>query len=423
MSTVLTNGKDVQGNPIQVKIKDGIIDAVGVEIDVDLATDQVIDCQGHLIVPGLIDLHVHLREPGGEYKETIETGTAAAARGGFTTVCSMPNTKPVPDNLETMTWLNQRIEETAHVKVRPYASISQGLKGQDLVEDYAQLKAAGAVAFTDDGVGIQEAGMMLEAMKRAAAIDGIIVAHTEDNSLVNGGVVHLGKVSQRLSLPGLAPVTESVQIARDVLLAQQANCRYHVCHVSTKESVSIIRWAKSLGIPVTAEVSPHHLILDENDIPSDDANWKMNPPLRSSEDRQALIEGLLDGTLDCIATDHAPHSVEEKSQSMLTAPFGIVGSELAFQLLYTEFVLTGVFTLAQLVDWLTIKPAQTFAMNHVGQLKAGCAADIAVIDLDKEWTVNPDDFLSKGRNTPFAGKKLVSDIVMTFVDGQCVYQA
>ncbi len=423
MSTVLINGKDINGKPLELTMDEGVIKALGEKVTYLADSDTVIDCQGKLILPGFIDLHVHLREPGGEHKETIETGTAAAARGGFTTVCSMPNTKPVPDTVETMEWINQRITDTARVKVRPYASITQGLQGQALVEDYTSLQKAGAVAFTDDGVGIQEAGMMLAAMQQVSAIGGIVVAHTEDNSLVNGGVVHLGKISQRLGLPGIASTTESVQIARDVLLAQQSNCRYHVCHVSTKESVSIIRWAKAQGILVTAEVSPHHLILDENDIPGDEANWKMNPPLRSSEDRQALIEGLLDGTLDCIATDHAPHSSEEKAQSMLTAPFGIVGSEIAFQLLYTKFVKTGIFSLQQLVEWLTIKPAETFAMDSVGQLKEGYAADITVIDLDAKWMVDSSQFLSKGRNTPFNGKELQSDIVMTFVDGHCIYQA
>ena len=423
MSTVLINGKDINGKPLELTMDEGVIKALGEKVTHQVDSDTVIDCQGKLILPGFIDLHVHLREPGGEHKETIETGTAAAARGGFTTVCSMPNTKPVPDNIEMMEWLKQRITDTARVKVRPYASITQGLKGQALVEDYASLQKAGAVAFTDDGVGIQKAGMMLAAMEQVSAIGGIVVAHTEDNSLVNGGVVHLGKISQRLDLPGIASTTESVQIARDVLLAQQSNCRYHVCHVSTKESVSIIRWAKAQGILVTAEVSPHHLILDEDNIPGNEANWKMNPPLRSSEDRQALIEGLLDGTLDCIATDHAPHSSEEKAQSMLTAPFGIVGSETAFQLLYTEFVETGIFSLQQLVEWLTKKPAQTFAMDSVGQLKEGYAADITVIDLNAKWMVDSSQFLSKGRNTPFNGKELQSDIVMTFVDGHCVYQA
>lgn len=422
MEKLLKNGRDVKGQALEIRIEDGKVVEIAEKIQVDNNQIEVIDCQGMLIVPGFVDLHVHLREPGGEYKETIASGTRAAARGGFTTICSMPNTKPVPDSVPVLQDVLKRIEETALIKVKPYASLTQDLQGEALNEDFAGLKEAGCVAFTDDGVGIQTAGMMAEAMDRAQEIGAIVVAHTEDNSLVGGGVVHKGKVSDRLGLPGIPSETESVQIARDVLLAGQTGCRYHVCHVSTKESVAIIRWAKEQGYPVTAEVSPHHLILSEDDIPADDGNWKMNPPLRGVDDRQALIEGLMDGTLDCIATDHAPHSQEEKAQSMLKAPFGIVGSELAFQLLYTDFVKKGIFSLEDLVDWLTVKPAEVFALTDAGRLDVGSPADITVIDLEAEWQVDPDEFLSKGRNTPFTGKKLWSDIHMTLVDGQVVYQ-
>lgn len=405
---LLKHGKilvDNQQIATDILIQDGII----VEMDADIVVnnEETIDCTGKLLVPGFIDVHVHLREPGGEHKETIETGTLAAARGGFTTVCSMPNTNPVPDNVEVFERLKSRISETAHVKVYPYASITTNLKGNQLV-DFTALKNAGAFAFTDDGVGVQSADQMLQAMRGAAAVGLPIVAHTEENSLLHGGVVHQGEVSERLGVPGLTPLTESVQIARDVLLAEAANCHYHICHVSAKESVRVIRDAKKAGIKVTAEVSPHHLVLDETHVKTADSNFKMNPPLRGVDDRQALIEGLLDGTLDMIATDHAPHAQNEKERGIIDAPFGIVGSENAFQLLYTKFVQSGVFTLQQLVDWLTIKPAEVFGFN-TGKLAVGKPADITVIDLNKTYTLRSEDFYSKSRNTPFEGEVFNAD--------------
>src|SRR5699024_2808576 len=301
---------------------------------IDASADDEIDCDGKLLLPGFIDVHIHLREPGGEHKETIETGTRAAARGGYTTVCSMPNTNPVPDSVQEVEKLFERIEESASVRVLPYAAITRGLKGEERT-NITERSKTGGVAFIDDGVGIQTAGQMYEAMKEAAENDMPIVAHCEDNSILYGGVVHEGDVSKRLDLPGILNACEAVQIARDVLLAEKANCHYHVCHVSTKESVRVIRDAKKARIRATAEVTPHHLLLTEDDIKEDDANFKMNPPLRSKADREALLEGLLDGTIDFVATDHAPHAEDEKAFGMLEAPFGIVGLETAFSLLYT----------------------------------------------------------------------------------------
>ena len=288
------------------------------EIATSITSDaeKVIDCQGKLVLPGFIDVHIHLREPGGEHKETIATGTMAAARGGYTTVCSMPNTNPVPDSNLEVENLFSRINQDAVIRVLPYAAITKGLLGEERT-NITELSKLGVFAFTDDGVGIQTAGQMLEAMKEAAANDMAIVAHCEDNSILYGGVVHKGNVSERLELPGILSACESVQIARDVLLAEEANCHYHVCHVSTKESVRVIRDAKKAGIKVTAEVTPHHLLLTEDDIVEKDADFKMNPPLRSKEDRDALLEGLLDGTIDFVATDHAPHAVEEKALGIL----------------------------------------------------------------------------------------------------------
>lgn len=332
----------------------------------------------------------------------------------------MPNTRPVPDNVETLEAIYKRIEETAHIKVLPYASITTRQLGKELT-DFKALKDAGAFAFTDDGVGVQSADMMYQAMKAASAIDMAVVAHTEENTLIHGGAIHEGKTSEKLGIPGIPSICESTQIARDVLLAEAANCHYHVCHVSTKESVRVIRDAKRAGIRVTAEVTPHHLVLDETDITEADTNFKMNPPLRSTEDREALIEGLLDGTIDFIATDHAPHAEHEKDNVITSAPFGIVGSENAFQLLYTKLVETGVFTLQQLVDWLTVKPSETFNLD-MGVLEVGRDADITIVDLEKSYTLDKDEFLSKSKNTPFHGEALNSDIYMTFVDGNVVYE-
>lgn len=419
MNFVIQNGFILQGREQvrqDIRVEDGKI----VEMAETIAFDgEVIDATDKLITPGFVDVHVHLREPGGEHKETIETGTKAAARGGFTAVMPMPNTRPVPDSVKVLENINKRIEETAHVKVLPYASITTRQLGEELT-DFKALKEAGAFAFTDDGVGVQSANMMFEAMKQAAEIDMAIVAHTEDNTLIRGGAIHEGDASKRLDIPGIPSVCESTQIARDVLLAEATGCHYHVCHVSTKESVRVIRDAKRAGIRVTAEVTPHHLVLDDSDITGPDTNFKMNPPLRGADDRAALIEGLLDGTIDFIATDHAPHAEYEKDSEITVAPFGIVGSENAFQLLYTKCVMTGVFTLKQLVDWLTVKPAETFNLE-MGALQVGRDADITLIDLRKEYTLDKDEFLSKSKNTPFHGEALTSDIYMTIVDGNIVY--
>ncbi len=382
--------------------------------------ETVIDAEGLFVSPGFVDLHVHFREPGGEKKETIETGAKAAARGGFTTVAAMPNTRPVPDTKEQMEWLMNRIEETASVRVLPYASITIRQIGEEMT-DFDGLKEAGAFAFTDDGVGIQSAGMMFEAMKKAASLNQAIVAHCEDNTLIYGGSVHDGAFAKTHGLNAIPSVCEAVHIARDVLLAEAADCHYHVCHISTKESVRVVRDAKKAGIRVTAEVTPHHLLLSDSDIPGLDTNYKMNPPLRSTEDREALLEGLLDGTIDFIATDHAPHTEAEKQQSMSLAPFGIVGLETAFPLLYTHFVKNGSWTLKQLLDYMTIKPCEAFGLPY-GKLEAGRSADITLIDLERENKIDKNTFLSKGKNTPFDGISCFGWPAMTMAKGKLVYQ-
>ncbi|GIN61458.1 dihydroorotase [Robertmurraya siralis] len=421
MSMIIKNGllltKDGELQNRDIFIENGIIKEIGASLSTE--ADELIDAEGLLVAPGFIDLHVHLREPGGEKKETIETGTLAAAKGGFTTVAPMPNTRPVPDSKEQLQWLNKRIEETAAVRVLPYASITIRELGQELT-NFAELKEAGAFAFTDDGVGVQSAAMMLEAMKRAAALNMPIVAHCEENTLINKGAVHEGTFSKEHGINGIPSVCESVHIARDVLLAEAAGCHYHVCHISTKESVRVVRDAKRAGIKVTAEVTPHHLLLCEDDIPGLDPNYKMNPPLRSKADREALIAGLLDGTIDFIATDHAPHTAEEKGEGMALAPFGIVGLETAFPLLYTYLVKEGIITLKELIDYLTVKPAETFALPF-GRLEVGKAADITLIDLEYQDKVTPEKFLSKGRNTPFTGWECAGWPQLTIVGGKIAY--
>lgn len=401
-----------------VKVENGKV----TEIGENLSTDgyEVISIDGQLVSPGFIDLHVHLREPGGEHKETIATGTQSAAKGGFTTIAPMPNTRPVPDTKEQMDWLQNRIKETAVVKVLPYASITTRQLGEELT-DFEALKEAGAFAFTDDGVGVQSAAKMLEAMKQAAEIGAAIVAHCEENTLINKGSVHEGEFSKKHGINGIPSVCESVHIARDILLAEAAGCHYHVCHISTKESVRVVRDAKRAGINVTAEVTPHHLLLCEDDIPGLDANFKMNPPLRGKADQEALIEGLLDGTIDFIATDHAPHAQAEKAEGMQLAPFGIVGLETAFPLLYTNFVMTKKMTLKQLVDFLTIKPANAFGLTS-GSLQVGKTADITVVDLETDTKIDPANFLSKGKNTPFTDWSCKGWPTLTIVDGNIVWK-
>lgn len=400
-------------------VEDGKIKALG-ESFPEEKFEEIIDGKNALASAGFVDVHVHLREPGFTYKETIATGSKAAACGGYTTICAMPNLNPVPDDLEKFSALVKKNQKDGVVKVYQYAPITNGLKSEELV-DMEALKKAGAFAFTNDGVGVQTAGTMYLAMKKAKEVGLPLVAHTEDNSLLFGGVMHEGKKNKELNLPGILSVTESSQIARDIMLAEATGCHYHVCHVSTKESVRIIRDAKKAGISVTCEVTPHHLLMNEEDIKKDHGYFKMNPPLRSQKDQEALIAGLLDGTIDCIATDHAPHGYEEKNQSFLKAPFGITGSETAFSLLYTQFVKKGIFTLEQLLAWLSAKPAEIFNLD-AGKLAIGQPADITLIDLAKTYTLKEEDYVSKGVNTPFTGQNVTGKIQMTMVNGQVVYK-
>ncbi|MCG3420511.1 dihydroorotase [Oceanobacillus jordanicus] len=422
MKLLLKNAKRLSSaseeETYEVLIIDNKIAEVGECLEV--TADQTIDCEGNLLLPGFIDVHIHLREPGGEHKETIKTGTKAAARGGFTTVCAMPNTNPVPDDVQSVHSLLEKIQLEAEVRVLPYAAITKGLQGTEITE-ISKLSQEGVFAFTDDGVGIQTADFMLQAMKQAAATGKAIVAHCEDNSIVYGGVMHDGEVSKELGLPGIPSLSESVQIARDVLLAEAAGCHYHVCHVSTKESVRVIRDAKKAGIHVTAEVTPHHLLLDETAVKEDNANYKMNPPLRAVADKEALLAGLLDGTIDFIATDHAPHAEDEKAKGFQDAPFGIVGLETAFSLLYTHLVQTEKCSLQQLVGWLTVRPAEVFNLPY-GKIAEGIAADLTLVDLKKQNKINKNSFFSKGKNTPFHEWEVQGVPVLTISEGKIAYK-
>lgn len=426
MGTWIVNGvvvdKQGQLNKHHILIEAGIIHTIQAERPTDTSGHEVIDVAGKLVSAGLIDMHVHLREPGFEHKETIATGTASAARGGFTVVACMPNTRPTIDTPETVQYIvNKASTEGNGVRVLPYGCITKNELGRELT-DFEALHQAGAIGFTDDGVGVQSAQMMKDAMAKAAALGLPIIAHCEDNTLVEGRAVSEGEFARKHGLPGIPNESEAIHVGRDILLAEATGVHYHVCHVSTEQSVRLIRLGKQVGVKVTAEVCPHHLLLTDEDMPdSMDANWKMNPPLRTPRDVQACIEGLEDGTIDMIVTDHAPHSEEEKARGMQLAPFGIVGFETAFPLLYTKFVLTGRWTLKFLLDKMTQAPADVFGLPW-GKLETGAIADLTIIDLETEKEVNPSEFLSKGRNTPFQGWKLKGWPTRTLVAGKTVWQ-
>ena len=407
----------------RITVHNGIVESISVNGAGEAAAadpdTRIIDAGGKLVTPGFIDMHVHLREPGFEHKETIETGSRSAAKGGFTTIACMPNTRPVTDNPDTVKYVKQKADEAGLVNVLPYAAITKGELGRELT-DFAALKEAGAIGFTDDGVGVQSAQMMKDAMKLAASLAMPVIAHCEDNSLVEGAPVAEGEFARRHGLKGIPNESEAIHVGRDILLAEATGVHYHVCHVSTEQSIRLIRQAKEIGINVTAEVCPHHLILADEDIPGLDANWKMNPPLRSRRDVEACIAALEDGTIDIIVTDHAPHSEEEKAKGMQLAPFGIVGFETAFPLLYTKFVAEGRWTLGMLVQRMTADPAKVFGLK-AGRLAPGAPADLTIVDLQAERPVDPAAFASKGRNTPFAGWKLKGWPVATIVGGNLVW--
>ncbi len=365
----------------------------------------------YIIFPGFCDVHVHFREPGFSYKETIETGCRASARGGYTAVCTMPNLNPVPDSAENLAQQVDIIKSDATINVYPYASITVGQRGECL-SDFEGI-TENSIAFSDDGRGVQSEELMREAMLRAKALGKMIVAHCEDNSLLFGGYIHDGAYCREHGHKGICSESEWKPIERDLRLVKETGCPYHVCHISTKESVELIRQAKAQGLDVTCETGPHYLVLDDNDL-EESGSFKMNPPLRSEEDRLALLEGIEDGTIDMIATDHAPHSAEEKSKGLQGSAFGIVGIETAFQIMYTNLVKTGIITLEKLIELLAINPRKRF--------KIPLGTDYTVWDLEKDTVIKSEDFLSKGKATPFENMPVKSECVLTVCDGKVVYR-
>ena len=396
-------------------IKDGVIAAVSPIIS-PYSEATVYNFNNAYLFPGLIDVHVHLREPGFSYKETVKSGTMAALRGGFTSVCTMPNVNPVPDSLENLKAQEDIIKKDALVNTYPYGAITQGEIGQQL----ADLKnlADRVVAFSDDGHGVQNPKIMEKAMQKAKSCGKIIAAHCEDNSLLSGGVIHDGRFAKENGFIGISSGSEWKQIERDIELAAKTGCKYHVCHISAKESVSLIRDAKKSGIDITCETAPHYLAFDEGDM-QNCGRFKMNPPIRSRADKEALIEGICDGTIDMIATDHAPHTAEEKSKGLIGSPFGVVGLETSFAACYTFLVKTGIISLPKLLTLMHDNPKVRFGIGN--NIEAGGIADFTVFDLAEEYTVNPENFASLGRSTPFEGKKLFGVCKMTAVSGEIRY--
>jgi len=395
-------------------LSDGVIEAF-MPCDKEVEA-QVLDFSGCVLMPGLMDVHVHLREPGFSYKEEIATGTKAAAHGGYTLVCSMPNLSPTPDSVEHLAEQLDLIRENAVIRVVPYGCITVGQKGEEL-SDFEGM-ASQVAGFSDDGKGVQEEDMMRAAMERAKACGKMIVAHCEVNDLLKGGYIHDGVYAKEHGHRGICSESEWVQIERDLKLAKEIGCSYHVCHISTKESVELIRKAKADGVDVTCETAPHYLVLCDEDL-EEDGRFKMNPPLRSAEDRDALIAGIMDGTVDMIATDHAPHSAEEKGKGLEKSAMGVVGIETAFPVMYTEFVRKNRMEFAKLMELMYENPNRRFGFGQ--ELKVGEKANFTIFDLDACEVVEPETFLSKGRSTPFAGRTVYGVCRMTVADGKTAY--
>jgi dihydroorotase len=409
------NHRDETGG---VLIEDGIIAAVGPEADAPDAC-ETIDASGLWVTPGWIDLHTHLREPGFEYKETVYQGAGAALKGGFTTICAMPNTNPVTDCAEIVNFVHAKAQEAGGARVLPIGSLTEGQKGARLsrMEDMA---AAGVCAFSEDGKSVADAFLMKEALRKSGTLGLPVFLHCEEPSLVRGGVMHESAAARRLGLPSISADAEEVIIARDLILAQYADVHIHICHISTAGGVRLLRQAKQAGVRASGEVCPHHFTLCCEDIPGDDGMYKMNPPLRSARDRLALWEGLADGTIDAIATDHAPHAPEEKNKGFMGSAFGVAGLETALALCVTRLVRPKILTPSQLIQKCAANPAKILGIG-AGTLSVGARADITLIDPQKEIMVNPETFFSKGKNTPFGGWKLIGAVVCTIMDGRIVY--
>lgn len=423
MGTLIRNGRVID----PASGKDGIYDILvedgtiaGVDASIPKGDNDIIDAAGCFVMPGLVDLHVHFREPGFEYKETIKTGSMAAAHGGVTTVFPMPNTKPVIDSVDMYDKVQTIIDRDAVVNVHQVASVTLRQQGETPV-DVAALKKAGCIAISEDGKSVMNSQVYREAMKAAAAEDVLVMAHCEDKNLVNGGALNEGVASRRYHVNGITNAVEDVIVARDILLSKETGCRLHLCHCSTADSVKLIKAAKDEGLKVTGEVCPHHFMLCDEDIIEDNADYKMNPPLRSRADMEAVREGLRNGTMDVISTDHAPHSAEEKAKPIGAAPFGITGIETSLCLTYTGLVLTGILTPMQMVEKMSYNPAKIAGIDR-GTLLPGRPADIIIVNVDDEIVIDRNNFISKGHNTPFDGYKVKGIVEYTIVGGKIVYK-
>ncbi len=405
----------IKGRFKDSELEDKIKSIVGVK-EADL---EVIDAENKYVFPGIIDLHVHLREPGFEHKETIKTGSMAAARGGITTICPMPNTKPAIDSPQMVKWLMDKAKEESPVNIIPVGAVTKGQEGLE-VTDIAGMVKAGALAISEDGKSVMDSAVYAKAMEIAAKEGIVVLAHCEDKNLVRGGVANAGAFADSIGVKGITNQVEDIIAARDILLAKETGAKLHLCHCSTKDSVEMVRLANEDGIKVTAEVCPHHFILTTEDIPGDDANFKMNPPLREKEDVESLKEGLYSGIMSCISTDHAPHSTEEKALGFAKAPFGITGLETSFALSYTNLVKNGKMSFSELIKRMSLNPANVLGIDK-GHLGKGAAADLVIADIDTEYTINAEDFMSMGKNTPFNNVKVYGIIDKTFVSGKVVY--
>ena len=402
-----------------VLVADGKIRKVGVSLQNE--ADRILDASGCYVMPGFIDLHVHFRDPGLTYKETLETGGKAAVRGGVTTVCAMPNTRPVIDSGEKVEDVHKRAREVSPAHVIQIGAVTMGQSGKELA-DIAGMAKAGCHAISEDGKSVMNASLYRKGMKEAKKNGVSVFAHCEDITMVEGGVMNADENAKRLGLPGITNSVEDVIAARDILLAKETGVRLHLCHCSTADSVEMIRLAKEEGLPVTGEVCPHHFTLSADDIREDDANFKMNPPLRSREDVEALRKGLKDGVMDVIATDHAPHGEEEKSQSMMDAPFGIVGLETSAALTYTELVKTGILSIMDMAEKMSYNPAKILGLAEKGSVSEEMDADLVIFDPKRVYRIDKNTFLSKGKNTPFDGREVTGDVKYTLVDGEVVYE-
>ncbi len=423
MGTLIRNGRVIdpasgKDGIYDILVEDGMI--AGVDASIPKGDNDIIDAAGCFVMPGLVDLHVHFREPGFEYKETIKTGSMAAAHGGVTTVFPMPNTKPVIDSVDMYDKVQTIIDRDAVVNVHQVASVTLRQQGETPV-DVAALKKAGCIAISEDGKSVMNSQVYCEAMKAAAAEDVLVMAHCEDKNLVNGGALNEGVASRRYHVNGITNAVEDVIVARDILLSKETGCRLHLCHCSTADSVKLIKAAKDEGLKVTGEVCPHHFMLCDEDIIEDNADYKMNPPLRSRADMEAVREGLRNGTMDVISTDHAPHSAEEKAKPIGAAPFGITGIETSLCLTYTGIVLTGILTPMQMVEKMSYNPAKIAGIDR-GTLLPGRPADIIIVNVDDEIVIDRNNFISKGHNTPFDGYKVKGIVEYTIVGGKIVYK-